>query len=62
MEFDGLKPRGIRIVIDIDPTDLFATEAYMVDDVGSLPANIIDLVAQVIPDGWIATAKVKAKV
>lgn len=62
MEFDGLTPRGMRITIDIDPTELWAAEPYLVDDVGSLPAQIVDLVSKAIPDGWLATAKVRAKV
>lgn len=62
MEYDGLTPRGMRITIDIDPTGLFEAEPYLVSDVGSLPAQIVDLVAKAIPSGWLATAKVRAKV
>ena len=61
MEFDGLKHKGIRIVIDIDPTALFPSDPFTVEEVGPIPAQVIDLIAKYLPNGWIATATVKAK-
>ena len=63
MEYDGLESKGFRIVIDIDPTGLFeVAEAYTHDQALALPSLVLEVVAPLIPEGWMATAAVKAKV
>ena len=62
-EYDGLEPRGFRIVIDIEPTDLFeVAEPYTRSQALTLPGKVLGVLEPLLPSGWIATAKVKAKV
>ena len=61
MEYDGLKQKGLRIVIDIEPTSLFPTEPYTVEQANRLPGKILELLRGELPDGQLAVATVKAK-